>query len=67
MVWLIKNILTGLGLIKAVESGSGAAACTSNLLVDDYARWSSNLNTLGQWTSGKNGFSLENSHANEYR
>ncbi len=56
MVWLVKNILTGLGLIKAVENGAGAPntpTCTSNLLVDDYARWSSNLNTLGQWTSGK--------------
>ena len=54
MVWLIKNILTGLGLIKAIDQGGVGAAptCTSNLLVDDYARWSNNLNSLGQWTSG---------------
>lgn len=52
MVWLIKGVLTGLGLIKAAAD-SGSPVCTKNLLVDDYAKWSSNTNSLGQWTSGE--------------
>ncbi|KAH6713323.1 carbohydrate esterase family 4 protein [Leptodontidium sp. MPI-SDFR-AT-0119] len=40
--WLLK----ALGLAKAVNS-----ACTSNLLVDNFANYQNNLNSLGQWTS----------------
>jgi hypothetical protein len=28
-----------------------AAVCTSNVSIDDFSQWSSNLNTLGGWTS----------------
>lgn len=42
--WLLK----ALGLATAVNS-----ACTTNLLVDNYANYANNLNSLGQWTSGE--------------
>lgn len=29
------------------------SACSSNLLIDNYAKFASNTNSLGQWTSGK--------------
>lgn len=33
------------------------AACSSNLLIDNYSKFTSNTNSLGQWTSGKQFFS----------
>jgi hypothetical protein len=29
------------------------AACSTNLLIDNYANYAKNLNSLGQWTSGE--------------
>lgn len=29
------------------------AACSSALKIDDFSNYSSNLNTLGSWTSGR--------------
>jgi hypothetical protein len=29
------------------------AACSSATKIDDFSKWSSNVNTLGEWTSGK--------------
>lgn len=33
-------------------ANAAQAACSSNLVVDNYSNFASNLNTLGQWTSG---------------
>lgn len=33
--------------------GTASAACSTNLLVDDYSTYSANTNDLGGWTSGK--------------
>lgn len=38
-----------LGLVGRVVD----AACAGNLVVDDFAKFGSNENTLGQWTSGQ--------------
>lgn len=32
--------------------GTAYAACTSNLVIDDYATYSTNINKQGSWTSG---------------
>lgn len=43
------------GVVWGVVSGVAVvrAACSSNLLVDNYAKFASNTNSLGQWTSGR--------------
>jgi hypothetical protein len=39
--------------IVLVCAGVAQAACTTNLLIDNYANYANNLNSLGQWTSGE--------------
>lgn len=39
-------------------TGVSAAACTTNLLVEDYSNYANHLNKLGEWTSGMFTFSL---------
>jgi hypothetical protein len=34
-------------------AGAVQAACTTNLLIDNYANFANNLNSLGQWTGGE--------------
>lgn len=36
----------------ALAAVAKAATCSSNLLIDDYSKYSSNTNSLGQYTSG---------------
>lgn len=43
---------TLIGLAAGFVSGV-SAACSSALKIDDFSKWSSNTNSLGQWTSGK--------------
>lgn len=33
--------------------GTASAACSTNLLIDDYSTYSTNVNDQGGWTSGK--------------
>ena len=35
----------------AVFASTAAAACSANLVIDNYANWASHSNTLGSWTS----------------
>jgi hypothetical protein len=37
--------------LVAIFGKMAAAVCTSNVSIDDFAQWSSNLNNLGSWTS----------------
>jgi hypothetical protein len=41
-----------IGLAAAAFQTVSAAACTSNLLIDNFAKWSTNTNSLASWTSG---------------
>jgi hypothetical protein len=34
-------------------AGVAQAACSTNLLIDNYANYANNLNSLGQYTSGE--------------
>jgi hypothetical protein len=43
----------GNAFVALVWVGAAQAACTSNLLIDNYANYANNLNSLGQWTSGE--------------
>jgi hypothetical protein len=43
------SLLIGLA---ATFAGQAYAACSSALKIDDFSKWSSNQNSLGQWTSG---------------
>jgi len=42
-------------LVPEVSSRSlfTRAVCTKDLLIDDYSKYSSHLNSLGSWTSGE--------------
>lgn len=44
------SILAG-GVLAGAFSATTSAQCTSNLLIDNFAQWSSNANSLGSWTS----------------
>jgi hypothetical protein len=43
------SILIGLA---ATFASQAYAACSSALKIDDFSKWSTNTNSLGQWTSG---------------
>lgn len=45
---VLKGVLAGLGLSRAAQG-----VCSTNLLIDNYANYANNRNSLGQWTSGK--------------
>lgn len=40
-------------LLALLWAGAAQGACTTNLLIDNYANYANNLNSLGQWTSGE--------------
>jgi hypothetical protein len=42
-----------LAAIVVAVASTVNAACSSNLVVDNFANWASNNNTLGGYTSGK--------------
>jgi hypothetical protein len=44
---LVTSLLVGI----LAQQGS-AAVCNSNLMIDDFSKWSSKTNSLGQWASG---------------
>jgi hypothetical protein len=46
------HTFTLIGLAAVVARGA-FAACSGPLKIDDFSRWSSNTNSLGSWTSGK--------------
>jgi hypothetical protein len=48
----MKFSLASLALWGLPLLGVAQAACSSNLLIDDYANYAKNTNSLGQWTSG---------------
>jgi hypothetical protein len=41
-----------LGLAAAAVQTVSAAVCASNLLIDNFAKYSTNTNSLASWTSG---------------
>ncbi|KAL3424054.1 hypothetical protein PVAG01_03335 [Phlyctema vagabunda] len=45
----LSQLLTA--LLPLLHATPSLSACTSNLLIDDYAKYTSNTNSLGQWTS----------------
>ncbi|KAH6660640.1 hypothetical protein BKA67DRAFT_60931 [Truncatella angustata] len=47
---LFSGLLAGL-YTRQGRQGNAASTCSSNLLVDDFSTWSTNTNSLGQWTS----------------
>jgi hypothetical protein len=46
----ISNII---GLAANLLSGVSAAACSSPMTIDNFSKWSTNTNSLGEYTSGK--------------
>jgi hypothetical protein len=49
----MKASFSSLALLSLSWLGVAQAACSTNLLIDNYANYAQNLNSLGQWTSGK--------------
>lgn len=41
------------GFLAALSASVASAACSSNLVIDNFARQSTNTNNLGGWTSGE--------------
>jgi len=44
------DTLIGLAALAANTGKAAAATCSSALTIDDFSKWSSNTNSLGQWT-----------------
>lgn len=42
------------GLMAGLFPRQASTTCGSNLVIDDFSKFHSNTNSLGQWTSGTN-------------
>ncbi|KAI1852264.1 hypothetical protein JX265_006313 [Neoarthrinium moseri] len=62
---MLSNFLSGFIatlVAGSVNKGATAASCSSNLIIDNFSQWSANnLNNLGQYTSGMDGYSASRS------
>jgi hypothetical protein len=50
------RVSTVIGLMAGLANQAVNAACSAPLSIDNFSKWSSNQNSLGQWTSGESGY-----------